>query len=108
MSRHTKSAVDLKSIGASGLEDRGRRRVRRAVIHAGDKCVHATKRRHVDRTHVCSDENLHATSCGFSPFLLIKSSMTILSRYPRGVEAAPIMVAMMMMMVVVTTKGECR
>lgn len=83
--------------------------MQRAAIHAGDKCVHATKRRHVDRTHVYSDENLHATSCGFSPFLLIKSSMTILSRYPRGVEAAPIIVAMMiMMMVVVTMKGECR
>lgn len=91
--------------GVSG--SRGRRRLKGVAIHAGDKCVHATKRRHVDHTHVRSNENLHATSCGLSPSLLIKSSVTILSRYPRGVEAAPIMVAMMMMMmVVVTAKGE--
>lgn len=93
--------------GVGGRE--GEHGARAAMMHAGDKCVHATKRRHIDRTHVRSDENLHATSCGLSLSLsfTIKSSVTILSRYPRGVEAAPIIVAttMMMMMVVVTDGG---
>lgn len=76
------------------------------------RATSACTQRSIDRTHVRFDENLHATSCGLSPSLLIKSSVTILSRYPRGVEAAPIMVAMMMMMttmmMVVVAKGERR
>lgn len=38
-------------------------------MRTGDKCVHATKRRHIELTHVRFDENLHATSCGLSLFL---------------------------------------
>ena len=80
------------------------------------RATSACTQRSIDRTHVRFDENLHATSCGLSPSLLIKSSVTILSRYPRGVETAPIMVAMMMtmimmmmmMMMVVAAKGEHR
>lgn len=80
-------------VPSTRIGERERARARRAYDDARGRQVHATKRRPVDRTHVLSDENLHATSCGL--FLSIKSSVTILSRYPRRVEAAPIMVAMM-------------
>lgn len=91
-----KSALDLKRIRAKRTWRGSWGAVARQVRARNEASTPSS------HTHVCSDENLHATSCGFARLRVAWRSYRGTTR---GVEV-PIMAMMMMIMMMVMAKGE--